>query len=272
MIRKNDSEFSFVDAALVLIEKEWKTHRLNKLLGLVDWRPFDRQFKKLYVHDTGRPAWDPVVLFRCLLLVEWNTLSDPKLREALQFRFDLRKFAGIALDQEVPDDTTFVVFRNRIQSIWPRLHEELTRQLQSAGFEVQEALAVDATLVEAHSKPKSESGGGGDRDASWRGFPVKKKEQCLARRIGTRGELSRQLSAWYGIEIERTRRLRDASRQRKLGTSHRGITELSSISVTRYWVGAATAMQDVHRDLSPQSCSALDRPPPNRGESELVLA
>jgi IS5 family transposase len=192
MIRKNDPELSFVDAALVLIEREWQSHWLRKLLDLVDWRPFDRQFKKLYSHDTGRPAWDPVVLFRCLLLAEWNTLSDRKLREALQFRFDFRKFAGIPLDQEVPDDTTFVVFRNRIQSVWPRLHEELNRQLQGAGFEVQKALAVDATLVEAHSKPKSESGGGGDTDASWRGFPVKKKldeegNQIVSRRMALYG-------------------------------------------------------------------------------------
>ena len=114
-----------------------------------------------------------MVLLRCLLLAEWNTLSERKLREALQFRINFRKFAGLPLEKEVSDDTTFVVFRNRIQSIWPRLHEELSRQLQRARFEVQRALAVDATLGEAHSKPNSESGGGGDTDASWRGFPVK---------------------------------------------------------------------------------------------------
>jgi IS5 family transposase len=86
MIRKNDPELSFVDAAPALIEKEWKSHWLNKLLRLVDWKPFERQFHILYAKETGRPAWDPIVLFRCLLLAEWNTLSDRKLREALQFR------------------------------------------------------------------------------------------------------------------------------------------------------------------------------------------
>jgi len=192
MIRKNDPELSFVDASLALIENEWKSHWLNKLLGIVDWKPFERQFNTLYSKDTGRPAWDPVVLFRCLLLAEWNTLSDRKLREALQFRIDFRKFAGIPLDQEVPDDTTFVMFRNRIQPIWYRLHEELSRQLQRAGFEIHKAVALDATLVEAHSKPKSQSGGGGDPDASWRGFPVKKKleeegNEVLSRRMALYG-------------------------------------------------------------------------------------
>jgi hypothetical protein len=70
MIRKNDPELSFVDAALMLIKREWKSHWLRKLLDLVDWRHFDLLFKKLYAHDAGRSAWDPVVLFRCLLLAE----------------------------------------------------------------------------------------------------------------------------------------------------------------------------------------------------------
>jgi len=41
MIRRKDPELSFVDAALVLIEKDWMTHWLNKLLGIVDCRSFD---------------------------------------------------------------------------------------------------------------------------------------------------------------------------------------------------------------------------------------
>jgi hypothetical protein len=53
-------------------------------------------------------------------------LNKRELRETLQFQFDFRKLAGILLDLELSDDTTFVVFRSRIQSIWLRLHKELT--------------------------------------------------------------------------------------------------------------------------------------------------
>jgi IS5 family transposase len=112
---------------------------------------------------------------------------------------------GIPLEQEVPDDTTFVVLRTRIQPIRPRLHTELTRQLQRAGYEVQKVLAVDATLVEAHSKPKSEQGGGGDAEASYRGFPVKKKldeegKEVLSRRLALYGykvNLEASVGQWF---------------------------------------------------------------------------
>jgi hypothetical protein len=81
----------------------------------------------------------------------------------------------------VPDATTFVVFRDQIQPIRTQLFERLDRQLRVAGFQVHRSIAVDATPVEAHSKPTKnddEEGGssGGDPDASGRGFLVKKHE------------------------------------------------------------------------------------------------
>jgi IS5 family transposase len=113
-----------------------------------------------------------VILFRCLLLAKWNGLSDRALEEALEFRIDFKKFVGLEVDAAVPDATTFVVFRDRIQPIRTRLFDRLDRQLRGAGFEVHHAITVDATLVEAHSKPTKndddEEGGssGGDPDAS----------------------------------------------------------------------------------------------------------
>jgi IS5 family transposase len=115
-----------------------------------------------------------------LLLAEWNGLSDTQLEEALAFRFDYRRFAGIELTAEVPDSTTFVVFRERIRPIRSKLLEIMNRQLEQKGYKVHNSVAVDASLVEAHSKPKRKSGDdepkGGDPDGSWRGFPSKKKK------------------------------------------------------------------------------------------------
>ena len=56
--------------------------------------------------NEGRPAWDPLALLRCLLLAEWNGLSDRQLEEVLEFRIDFKKFAGMDLDQAPPDATT----------------------------------------------------------------------------------------------------------------------------------------------------------------------
>ncbi len=45
------------------------------------------------------------MLFRCLLLAEWNGLSDRALEEALEFRIDFKKFAGLEVYAAVPDAT-----------------------------------------------------------------------------------------------------------------------------------------------------------------------
>ena len=101
-------------------------------------------------------------------------MSDRQLEEALEFRIDFKKFAGMELDQGAPDATTFVVFRNRIQRLWKKLLRRLNARLEDRGYSVKKAIAVDATLVEAHSKPKKDDEQRpGDRDGAWRGFPLK---------------------------------------------------------------------------------------------------
>ena len=93
------------------------------------------------------------------------------MEEAVEFRIDFRKFAGLRFEEEAPDATTFAVFRERILPIYHKLLKILNEQLEAAGFKIKEVVAVDATLVAAHSKPRGDFAG--DDEASWRGFPAK---------------------------------------------------------------------------------------------------
>jgi len=201
MLRETKKEVSFADIAYSHAEKKWERHWLKRVLDMVYWKRFKKKFKKLYSEDEGRPAWDPVVLFRCLLLAEWNTLSDRQLEEAIEFRYDFRKFAGIPLDQEAPDATTYVIFRQRIAHLWEELLEEINSQLEQDGYSVYKAVAIDATLVEAHSKPKKTKGdkegrgSGGDPDGSWRGFPAKKTKDSEGNEVVARRP------ALYGYKV-----------------------------------------------------------------------
>jgi IS5 family transposase len=109
----------------------------------------------------------------------------------LTYRYDFKKFAELDMNEAAPDETTFLVFRKRIQPIWEMLMMLLNRQLERRGFEIHKAISVDATLVEAHSKSRKDrktgESIGGDADGRWRGFPAKivknaKSENMLARR------------------------------------------------------------------------------------------
>ena len=55
--------------------------------------------------------------------------------------------------------------------IFDKLLRILNDQLESAGLKIKEVVAIDATLVAAHSKPAGDFAG--DEEASWRGFPTK---------------------------------------------------------------------------------------------------
>lgn len=205
MLRENHAEeLSFTQLALMRKNQRWNKHWLKTVLDTIRWDEFDSQFKKLYSKRDGRPAWNPLVLFRCLLLQKWYGMSDRQLEEALEFRVDFCKFAGLNFEEDVPDATTFVVFRNRIQPKWDSLLEILNRQIESAGFEIKKAITVDATLVSAHSKPCGNKQFF-DNDGAWRGFPAKQietedGEKIVARRpalFGYKINLSTSISTGF---------------------------------------------------------------------------
>ena len=173
LIERESEELSFSQLALSRKEHRWNRHWLKKILNLVDWSKFDKLLKKPYSKKDGRHAWEPLFLFKCLLLQQWYGMSDRQLEEALEFRIDFCKFAGFNFEDNVPDATTFVKFRNRIKPVWNKLLIILNKQIEQAGFQIKKAVAVDATLVEAHSKPCGNKASL-DSDGSWRGFPAKK--------------------------------------------------------------------------------------------------
>lgn len=195
MLKDQDGQGSFVEALMGHAEERYRQDWLSKVNSLVDWKPIEKRLLRHYAKDEGRPAIHPLIMFKALLLAEWHTLSDRELSRSLEYRYDFRRFTGLPFETVAPDDTTFVVFRKRILGDWKRLMEMVTRQLSSAGYKVHEAISVDATLVEAHSKPKRRDDGeseGGDSDGSWRGFPVKKSEddqgnEVISRRMALFG-------------------------------------------------------------------------------------
>ena len=88
---------------------------LAKIDALMDWGAFSPILK----HGLGRsgegpPGYDPLVLFKCLLIGQWHGLSDPKLERAMKVRLDFMIFCGLDLHAPVPDETTHCRFRNTL--------------------------------------------------------------------------------------------------------------------------------------------------------------
>lgn len=133
---------------------------LLKVDALLDWGRISSLMKRgLKRSGLGPRGYDPVVLFKCLLLGQWHGLSDPKLEESLRVRLDFMVFCGLDLHAPVPDETTHCRFRNALVDveIYDDLLAEVCRQLEDHGLKMRQAEAaiIDATLIESAARPRS---------------------------------------------------------------------------------------------------------------------
>lgn len=128
---------------------------LDRIGKLVKWYRFEKLLGGLHGAGTGRPAYPSLVMFKALLLAQWYGLSDLGLEEALNDRLSFRRFAGLGLDGDTPDHTTLCRFRNDLAAagLAEKLFEEMNRQLERLGLVLKRGTLIDATLVEAATKP-----------------------------------------------------------------------------------------------------------------------
>lgn len=148
---------------------------LPRLAAVMKWGPIERALGSVYNSSEGRPAYPPLLMFKCLLLQQWYALSDPQVEEALADRLSFRRFVGLPLDQEVPDYSTISRFRAQLAQLklGDRLFAELNRQLEGRGLLIKQGSMLDATLIEASVKPPRDAhstpgqGSPHDPDADW---------------------------------------------------------------------------------------------------------
>jgi len=145
------SFFSY--SAELRIKKENTLLKLNKLL---DCKRIEQRLKGLYKKDIedkgGERPYDPVKMFKAILLGQWYSLSDPALEEALSVRLDFMMFTGFELlEDKIPDETTLCRFRNRLieKRLDKKLFKEINFQLESLGLKVKNSSGaiLDATII-----------------------------------------------------------------------------------------------------------------------------
>jgi len=129
--------------------------KLDEMAGLLDWLAIERIMEGINAARRGAEGYPPVCMFRALLLAQWYDLSDPKLEDALSDRLSFRRFVGIPLGEETPDETSFVRFRSKLRELglYEKLFAEINGQLEKQGLMVKTGTLVDATIIEARAKP-----------------------------------------------------------------------------------------------------------------------
>lgn len=168
-MRKEERGSSFADALVV----GGGSARLERISALLDWRALEGLLRDVYASERGRPAYPPLVHLRVLLLQGWYGLSDPGMEEALGDRLSFRRFAGLGLDERVPDHSSISRFRSLLarRGLAEQVFAEVVRQLDAKGVTIRQGTLIDATVIDAAAaEPPRQKGGGrseADPDASW---------------------------------------------------------------------------------------------------------
>jgi len=121
----------------------------------------------------GRPPFDPVLMFKVLVIQRLYNLSDDSTEYLINDRLSFMRFLGLDLGGRVPDAKTIWVFRERLkkEGLVKKLFEELTCHLERERIIANSGQLVDATIVPAprqrNSRSENETIKSGETPPEW---------------------------------------------------------------------------------------------------------
>ena len=131
----------------------------------------------------GRPPFDPVMMFKILVIQAANALSDERAEFLINDRLSFMRFLGLGLSDRVPDARTIWLFREKLtraEAIKP-LFDRFDAALREAGCVAMGGQIVDASLIPA---PKQRNTGeekkaikDGRIPEAWKAKPAKLRQK-----------------------------------------------------------------------------------------------
>ena len=132
----------------------------------------------------GRPAFDPVAMFKVLVVQAQHNLSDARMEFMIRDRLSWMRFFGFDLGGAMPDENTIRHYRNRLtdSGTLEALMQAFEQQLREAGYLAMGGEIVDATLVPAPKQRNTEDEkaavkAGKSARQIWRGKPNKAQQK-----------------------------------------------------------------------------------------------
>ncbi|MEQ9180065.1 MAG: IS5 family transposase [Nitratireductor sp.] len=128
---------------------------LERLSAAVNFEAFRYRLEKALKRSDrskgGRPPYDPVLMFKVLILQALYNLSDAQAEFMIRDRLSFLRFLGLGLDDAVPDATTIWLFREQLvkADAMEKLFARFDRVLTEKGYLAMSGQIVDATLVPA---------------------------------------------------------------------------------------------------------------------------
>ena len=159
--KKINPELSFAEIALASsMDKNRSLDTLMNLNAIIDWAKIENLLLKHYKigkSAEGADAYQPLMLFKALLLQKWFRIpSDPELESQINDRISFKKFLNLPFDMPSPDHSTFSRFRSRLsKKAMIKINSEVLKQFDKEGLSINEGIAIDARLVKSSNRPIS---------------------------------------------------------------------------------------------------------------------
>lgn len=144
------------------IDHQRKTARqkvgISKLSELIDWNAFRGELEEILSYKDreasrgGRPPFDPVFMFKVLVLQKYYQLSDAAAEQQIADRFSFLAFLGLRPGDDIPDGNTIWDFREALErdgrNGTKRLFKRFEELLEERHLIGREGSLVDATFVD----------------------------------------------------------------------------------------------------------------------------
>jgi IS5 family transposase len=180
---------SFFDQENRLAELEKLGDPLPRLDRIVDWDAFKPLLKQIHQKPrkskAGRKPWDPVRMFKMLVLQTLYNLSDDQAEFQVRDRLSFQRFLGLAPEDRVPDAKTLWLFREQLarHGLVEKLFDAFDEQLWQAGFLPRGGQIVDASLVNVprnrNRREENERIKQGKVPEDWEDQPNRKRQKDL---------------------------------------------------------------------------------------------
>ncbi len=127
-------------------------HFLRHIDRLIDFDFIRSRVKHLYSH-TGKPAVDPVVLFKMLLIgYLYDVKSERQLEKEIQVNLAYRWFIKYDIDERIPDHSTLSQTRRRKfvgSNLFQEIFDEIVKLCIAKGLITGKTIMTDSTYIHA---------------------------------------------------------------------------------------------------------------------------
>lgn len=136
-----------------------KSTGILKLREVIPWERFRPLLEELTGYaprdwkQGGKPPFDPVLMFKVLVLQKFHGLSDDATEEQIFDRTSFKNFLGRRIGDDIPDAKTLWDFKQRVEeggrAGGRKLFDAFGRMLEGKGSIAREGSLIDASFVAA---------------------------------------------------------------------------------------------------------------------------